>query len=232
VFSNLGEGERLLSQLILTPAPRSWGDRFASYARPMSPSTGEPLSVQVAFRQGISVFMILAWVFLVLCALFSFFQSHWLEFLFFGVLAALAGLAAFCLFSLALDRANLDPELVQKKIGAAAYDVSLRLAAFAPTPERAKELVWELAALWHLPLDHDVPLVERTQAKRLLPLPQTVREGILIGQSEHAGHRYPVHMSLEALWGHVFMVAKTQAGKSTLMGHLATAVMRQAERRI
>ncbi len=281
VLSHLQEGERLLAQLILRPAPRDWADRFASYSRPASPSGAEPLTFGVFIRQFASILVFGAALGFSLCSFFSFVQRNWLVFLQVLPLTVVAVGAFVYLFYLALKRSTIDAELVQIKIRSAAYDVSLRLAAYAPTLDRARVLrrelalayrefdrangnalvarpalfdprvveveptcwwnefrgcvnrlnVAELAALWHLPLDRDVPLVERTQAKRLLPLPQTVREGILIGQSDHAGHRYPVHMSQEALWGHVFMVAKTQAGKSTLMGHLATAVMRQTERR-
>lgn len=282
VFSHLEEGERLLSQLILTPAPRGWADAYSGYLRPSTlNSPGEPPTIRVVGRQAASV---VSWLFMVasLCyALMMFLQHQWIALLLDAPLVVASCAAVGFFLKMTFDEQNLNPELVQKKIQSTAYDVNLRLAAFAPTPERARELLheladayrqfdlasgnglegrwadfdprllerertswWnefrgyanrlnvaELAAMWHLPLDRDVPLVKRTQAKRLLPLPETVRDGILIGQSEHAGHRYPVHMSLEALWGHVFMVAKTQAGKSTLMGHLATAVMRQAERR-
>ena len=85
----------------------------------------------------------------------------------------------------------------------------------------------ELAALWHLPFGAELPGVERTLAKRLLPLPATVQKGILIGHSIHQGQRIPVHLDEQALWHHIFMVAKTQKGKSTLMAHLAEEAMRQ-----
>ena len=85
----------------------------------------------------------------------------------------------------------------------------------------------ELAALWHLPVGEQVPGVERMLAKRILPLPTTVQQGILIGHSRHQGQQIPVHLDEESLWHHIFMVAKTQKGKSTLMSHLAAAAMQR-----
>lgn len=89
--------------------------------------------------------------------------------------------------------------------------------------------VAELATLWHLPVDQDIPFLKRTQAKRMLPLPHDVERGILVGHSRHQGKTIPVHMSSAALSHHVFMVAKTQKGKSTLMSHLAVETMRQPD---
>jgi hypothetical protein len=85
----------------------------------------------------------------------------------------------------------------------------------------------ELAGLWHLPVGAEVPGVERMLAKRILPLPANVQQGILVGHSIHQGRKIPVHLQEEALWHHIFMVAKTQKGKSTLMAHLAAAAMQR-----
>ncbi len=85
----------------------------------------------------------------------------------------------------------------------------------------------ELASMWHLPVGADVQLIRRTMWKRILPLPADVQEGILIGHSIHRGKNIPVHLSEETLWHHIFMIAKTQKGKSTLMAHLASEAMRQ-----
>ena len=84
----------------------------------------------------------------------------------------------------------------------------------------------ELAALWHLPVGQPVPLVKRNLTRHILPLPKDVSEGVLIGHSIHNGHKIPVHLATSALFHHMFMVAKTQKGKSTLMAHLAAAAMR------
>jgi len=85
----------------------------------------------------------------------------------------------------------------------------------------------ELASLWHLPVGTDAPGVKRTMAKRILPLSTDVQKGILVGHSIHQGQKIPVHLDEASLWHHIFMVAKTQKGKSTLMAHLAAEAMRQ-----
>ena len=276
LFSHLQEGDRLLAQLILTPAPRAWADRYAGYLRPSTAQgSGEPLTIAVYLRQFVSLIVFMIALALSIWTLLAWMQRHWLEFLIAAPLASVAILAIWYLLMLTLEQSNVNPELVQLKIKSAAYDVSLRLTAWAPSPERAHELVhqlalayrqydlassnaliaqravfhpqvleverpslWdefrgsatrlnvaELAGLWHLPIDKDVPLVERTLAKRLLPLPQTVREGMLVGHSEHQGRIVPVHLSSDAIWRHAFMVAKTQRGKSTLMGQFAVEAM-------
>ena len=83
----------------------------------------------------------------------------------------------------------------------------------------------ELASLWHLPVGTATPMVNRNLTKRILPLPAGVSAGVLIGYSNHLGKNVPVHLPLSSLAHHIFMVAKTQKGKSTLMSHLAAAAM-------
>ncbi|MCL5950386.1 MAG: type IV secretion system DNA-binding domain-containing protein [Chloroflexi bacterium] len=85
--------------------------------------------------------------------------------------------------------------------------------------------VSELASLWHLPVGRGTPLVERNLTRRILPLPNQVGEGVLVGHAVHQGRTIPVHLPTDALRHHTFMVAKTQKGKSTLMAHLAAAAM-------
>lgn len=81
----------------------------------------------------------------------------------------------------------------------------------------------ELACLWHLPqADDDVPFVERTTARRRLPLPATVGlgpngEGCQIGVSQHQGHNVPVVLPQGLLRRHLLAIAKTRRGKSSLM---------------
>jgi len=83
----------------------------------------------------------------------------------------------------------------------------------------------ELASLWHLPYGDGTPLVERTLTKRLLPLREQVSQGAHIGYAVHQGENIPVHLAPEAFQRHMLLVAKTQKGKSTLMGNLAIAAM-------
>jgi hypothetical protein len=84
----------------------------------------------------------------------------------------------------------------------------------------------ELAGLWHLPqAGADVPLLERTTARRLLPLPPAVASGCHIGVSAHQRHTIPVSLPDEVLCRHLLLVAKTRRGKSSLLLRLARHVM-------
>ncbi|HEY2592442.1 MAG TPA: hypothetical protein VGK33_00925, partial [Chloroflexota bacterium] len=80
----------------------------------------------------------------------------------------------------------------------------------------------ELAGLWHLvQAGDDVALVERTTARRFLPLPETVAEGARIGSAEDGlGHSVAVHVGAPLLRRHALLVAKTRKGKSGLMRQL------------
>src|SRR5579883_1929977 len=84
----------------------------------------------------------------------------------------------------------------------------------------------ELAGLWHLPLAQaDVPLLERTGARRILPLPETVAAGCRIGVSNHQGRTFPVHISEGDLRRHLLVLAKTGRGKSALLARVAAFVL-------
>ncbi|WP_152413046.1 type IV secretory system conjugative DNA transfer family protein, partial [Nitrolancea hollandica] len=80
----------------------------------------------------------------------------------------------------------------------------------------------ELAGLWHLPqAQADVPLLERTSARRRLPLPDRVQRGCRIGFSAHQGRTVPVALPDELLRRHLLLVAKTRRGKSSLLLQIA-----------
>ncbi|MFN8472760.1 MAG: type IV secretory system conjugative DNA transfer family protein [Anaerolineae bacterium] len=84
----------------------------------------------------------------------------------------------------------------------------------------------ELAGLWHLPhTDADVPLLERTTARRWLPLPVTVERGCRIGVASHQGHAIRVALPPDLLRRHLLLVAKTRRGKSSLLLQLARYLM-------
>src|SRR5207253_9617994 len=84
----------------------------------------------------------------------------------------------------------------------------------------------ELAGLWHLPqAGADLPLLERTTARRRLPIPSTVARGCRIGVSEHQGHAVPVSLPDELLGRHLLLVAKTRRGKSSLLLRIARHLM-------
>jgi hypothetical protein len=85
----------------------------------------------------------------------------------------------------------------------------------------------ELAGVWHLPhAAADVALLERTAARRWLPLPSSVADGCRIGVSVHQGKQIPVALPPDVLDRHLLLVAKTRRGKSTLMLRLAQHAMR------
>ncbi len=85
----------------------------------------------------------------------------------------------------------------------------------------------ELAGMWHLPhAAADVALLERTTARRFLPLPQAVADGCRIGTSRLQGQQIPVAVPADVLRRHLLLVAKTRRGKSTLMQRLAQYAMR------
>ena len=90
----------------------------------------------------------------------------------------------------------------------------------------------ELAGLWHLPhAAADVALLERTTARRWLPMPLSVAAGCRIGVSAHQGRQVPVALPTDVLGRHLLLVAKTRRGKSTLMLRLAQHAMQSQPRR-
>jgi hypothetical protein len=122
--------------------------------------------------------------------------------------------AAYRPFSLATGNS-----FVPLPIGQAVDD----LRALAPRARPTLLNVRELAGLWHLPqAGDDVAFVERTTARRRLPLKHTVApasdgSGCRIGVSSHQGHSVPVHLPTELLDRHLLAVAKTRRGKSSLL---------------
>jgi hypothetical protein len=100
-------------------------------------------------------------------------------------------------------------------------------ALCAPTPlQGARRLATlstrELAGLWHLvQAGDDVAFVERTTARRFLPLPEAVADGARIGIAEDGlGHSVAVHLAPALLRRHALLVAKTRKGKSGLLRRL------------
>ena len=68
-------------------------------------------------------------------------------------------------------------------------------------------------------------MLERTTARRWLPLPDSVAEGCRIGVASHQGRAVPVALPEDVLRRHLLLVAKTRRGKSTLMLRLAQHAM-------
>lgn len=276
-FGDFEKGECALSQVILSPAPPHWADRYQGSTRRIDQSfAGEAMTFETLIRQFITVGAFMSTLALGLCAFFSVMQRAWLSLALVAPFFAAALVGMSFLYTFIIDRTKVDPTLVQSKVATPACDVDLRIMAIGKTPERAiarlrevvgayrqfnlssgnalvarralfdpRELtmerrnpyqelfgrmmrlnVAELAALWHLPVGPGGPLLQRNMTKRLLPVPTNVSEGILVGHSMSQGQDIPVHLALETLWHHVFMVAKTQKGKSTLMANLAAAAMK------
>jgi hypothetical protein len=95
-------------------------------------------------------------------------------------------------------------------------------------PARSSQILntRELAGLWHLPqAQADVPLLERTGARRQLPRPFSVMRGCRIGVSAHQGHSVPVALPDDLLRRHLLVVAKTLRGKSSLLLRIASYLM-------
>jgi Helicase HerA, central domain len=111
----------------------------------------------------------------------------------------------------------------------------LRLPIWLGPHRQAKAILTtrELAGLWHLPhAAADVALLERTTARRWLPLPLSVAEGCRIGVSGHQGRQVPVALPPDVLGRHLLLVAKTRRGKSTLMLRLAHHAMQSPRRAV
>ena len=139
-----------------------------------------------------------------------------------AVAAYLDGLAvAYQPFSLGAGN-SLVPQSVRQEVD---------LRVLEPVARPCLLNVRELAGLWHLvQADDDVPFLERTTARRRLPLPATVAQGsqgdaCRIGASAHQGHTVPVYLPDGLLGRHLLAVAKTRRGKSSLLLRLVQHLM-------
>ena len=87
--------------------------------------------------------------------------------------------------------------------------------------------VREAASLWHPPgPGDDMPLVERSGSKVLLPSARGVKEGALVGASTGGAGR-EIRFSPDLMRRHHLYVARTRMGKSTLMQHVVVHKMRE-----
>jgi len=277
--------ERALAQLVLRPASPNWAEPYLGSLRQIEQNFGgQPASYGTSPQAQMRMMGLMGMLVLCLCVGLQTFtlarQGNLLAAFAWGVLGFGILVAGIAFVWFVLSQPRVDPELVKQKISRPAYDVALRLVAYASTQERAEQRIqqlasayrqfhlpngnsfvlkrvefdprdlsfgfhkwyqaWfgyamrlnttELASLWHLPHGDGAPLVERTLTKRLLPLREQVSHGALIGHAVHQGENIPVHLAPEAFQRHMLLVAKTQKGKSTLMGNLAIASMSDTSR--
>lgn len=102
----------------------------------------------------------------------------------------------------------------------------LDLRQLAPVGKPKVLNLRELAGLWHLPHGSaEVPLLERTTYRRILPRPGQVSSGCRVGTSEHQDVSIPVHLPHHVLDRHLLITAKTRYGKSSLLMRLARHLM-------
>lgn len=141
VMLGLGKKERVLAQLILSPAPRHWGRDYQNLARKDEAySAKEPSTSDMPYQLGLLVTMVL----MVMPLIYAF-----LMYLQKNLLAAGAAIlfVAFVITVVASvtyffrHRRWADPELVRQKISKPAFDVALRLVADAESWDRAGELL-------------------------------------------------------------------------------------------
>ena len=87
--------------------------------------------------------------------------------------------------------------------------------------------VRELASLWHPLGSGNQPAgVTRSGSKILSPSPKAVSEGVYLGDTVGSRPRR-VHLPEDAIRRNQFLVARTRMGKSTLMHHVVTHLMRE-----
>lgn len=94
--------------------------------------------------------------------------------------------------------------------------------------------VKELAGLWHMPVGESLERVRRQVYEQLLPLPSEAPQqgGAPVGTSQKGERAVDVWLSPAALQRNLFIIGKTQHGKSTLMEHIASQWMRDPARSV
>ena len=94
--------------------------------------------------------------------------------------------------------------------------------------------VSELAGMWHMPVAEALELVKRQTWERILPLPSVLagQKGAYVGISWKGLHAVKVCLPLEAMNRNIFILGKTQHGKTTLMEHIAAWWMSDPNRTV
>ncbi len=134
-YGHLESGERVLGQIVLAPAPRNWSDRYQGSTRRIDEAiSGESPKAQTGIDRIISGVSFLLILVLALWGFLAFLQGNWLGVAAAGILFVFGIVGMALLYTLISRDQNMDPILVQRKIGLPAYDVALRLTAAAPDP--------------------------------------------------------------------------------------------------
>jgi len=147
-FSDLRPGERVLSQLILKPAPLNWADAYQGSLRRLEQSFGT--SGPGILAPLVTFVLMPGFLFLLLRAYLWFREGQYLPLLLMGLtlpLVLMGGL--FLVLQFLISPRNVDPVLVQRKVALPAYDACLRLVVIAPDQERARARLEQLAAAYH-----------------------------------------------------------------------------------
>lgn len=148
-FTDFHEDEGALVQLVLRPAPPNWADAYQGSARQIEQTVGGQVSTLQAQLRMMALMVVVASC---LCiGLQVFFVSQQgltlalVSWTFFGI-GVIAATVAVIWFL--LRQGHADPRLVQQKVSRPAYDVVLRLVAYADTRERAEMRMKQLASAY------------------------------------------------------------------------------------
>jgi hypothetical protein len=88
----------------------------------------------------------------------------------------------------------------------------------------------EVAALWHPPTGvKGIHAIERTESKALAPPAYAITDGAPVGSSV-VGPQHVIRFDEDLMRRHMFFLARTRMGKSTLMNHVATHAMKMKAR--
>jgi hypothetical protein len=147
-FGRLAEGEQLLSQLLVQPAPDDWADGFQSLTRPpdMRIKTESPLGfgggllLAGSIGVGLAAFLrLLTWMV----------AGKWLAAGLLGLGLLPPGYVAYRAYrAFGRDRLHAEPGQVARKIYLPGYRFQLRLAVSAPTHVQARRRLQQLAAAY------------------------------------------------------------------------------------
>jgi hypothetical protein len=272
--------ERVVSQLILAPAPHGWQERVQGsvetrprYRREDAASGGTRDILPLMGLLGLGAVGLQG---------YEWYQE--------GRLLALAGLGGASLVGAPLAMAlaarllgGREPppaDLIEEKLAAPAFAFELRILAFGSAEGARKRLDsltrriasayqafdhplgnglrphgWrgdprslhtrrslhrgmnvlnaaELAVLWHLPQAAGLPTRADSVAHHVMPPQEQVARGCRVGASLHQGQEIAASIPHGLLFRNQLVVAKTRRGKSTLLIHLASYLMRRmADRR-